>query len=95
LGTQTIQGVVATGIRTTRTTPAGAEGNDAPLVRVTELWNAKSLGLVVREVREDPVTGKETKELVELSQSEPDPSTFQPPEGYEIVTQELHAVRCQ
>ena len=95
LGTPTIPGVVATGIRTTRTTPAGAEGNDAPLVRVTEIWNAKSLGLIVREVREDPVTGKQTKELVELSQSEPDPATFQPPEGYEVVTQEMHEVPCQ
>jgi hypothetical protein len=95
LGTQTIQGVVATGTRTTRTTPTGAEGNDAPLVRVTELWNAKSLGLIVREVTDDPRTGKRDKELVELSQSEPDPASFQPPEGYEVVTEELHEVPCQ
>jgi hypothetical protein len=95
LGTQTIQGVVATGTRFTLTTPAGADGNDAPLVRVREVWDAKSLGLMVREVTDDPVTGKLTKELVELSQSEPDPATFQPPEGYVVVTQELHAIPCQ
>jgi hypothetical protein len=95
LGTQTIQGVLATGTRMTSTTPTGAEGNDAPLVRVNEVWNAKSLGLVVREVTDDPRTGKRTKELVELSQSEPDPATFQPPEGYEIVTEEMHEVPCR
>jgi hypothetical protein len=50
---------------------------------------------MVREVTDDPVTGKLTKELVELSQSEPDPATFQPPEGYVVVTQELHAIPCQ
>jgi hypothetical protein len=95
LGTQTIQGVVASGTRMTRTTPAGAEGNDAPLVRVTEVWNAKSIGLMVREVTDDPRTGKRNKELVELSQSEPDPATFQPPEGYQVVTEEMHEVPCQ
>jgi hypothetical protein len=46
-------------------------------------------------VTDDPRTGKRTRELVELSQSEPDPATFQPPEGYEVVTQELHEVPCQ
>ena len=95
LGTQTIQGLVTKGTRTTRTTPAGAIGNDAPIVRTTETWLAHSPTLVVREVTDDPVTGKLTKELVELSQSEPDPATFQPPEGYVVVTQELHAIPCQ
>jgi hypothetical protein len=95
LGMQTIQGVLATGTRMTHTTPTGADGNDAPLVRVTEVWNARYLGLVVREVTDDPRTGKRTRELVELNQSEPDPATFQPPEGYEVVTEELHEVPCQ
>jgi hypothetical protein len=94
LGTQTIQGVVATGSRSTMTTPAGVDGNDAPLVRTTETWNARSIGLVVRTVTDDPRTGKRTKELVELNQGEPEPAAFQPPEGYEIVNQEMHEVSC-
>jgi hypothetical protein len=94
LGTQTIQGVQARGTRTTHTTPIGAVGNDAPLVRTTEVWMARSLNLMVRQVIDDPRTGKRTRELVELSQSEPDISAFQPPEGYEIETLELHEIPC-
>jgi len=94
LGMQTIQGVEARGTRTTHTTPVGAVGNDAPLVRTTEVWMARSLDLMVRQVIDDPRTGKRTRELVELSQSEPDISAFQPPEGYEIETLELHQVPC-
>jgi len=86
--------VEATGRRTTVTTPAGAIGNDAPLVRTTEVWNARSIGLTVRTVSDDPQTGKRTKDLVELNQSEPDPAMFQPPEGYEIRTVEFHEIPC-
>jgi hypothetical protein len=94
LGTQEIQGVMATGSRSTMTTPAGVDGNDAPLVRTIETWNARAIGLVVRTVSDDPRSGKRTKELVELNQSEPEPSAFQPPEGYEIVIQQMHEVSC-
>jgi len=94
LGKQVFQGVEATGRRTTVTTPAGAIGNDAPLVRTTEVWNARSIGLTVRTVSDDPQTGKRTKDLVELNQSEPDPAMFQPPEGYEIRTVEFHEIPC-
>jgi hypothetical protein len=87
LGTTTIQGVEAHGHRSTWTIPVGQIGNDQPLVRSQENWFAPSLGLVVREVNDDPQTGTRTKELVSLSLSEPDPSTFLPPEGYEAVTE--------
>jgi hypothetical protein len=95
LGTQTIQGVLAKGTRTTRTTPAGAIGNDAPLVRTSETWQAATLGLVVREVTDDPQSGKRSRELVELSQEAPDPASFQPPQDYEIQLHEMHEVPCQ
>lgn len=91
LGTESIQGVEARGRRYTTTTPAGAMGNDAPLVSVAEAWTALSVGLnglMVRYSRDDPRSGKTTRELTSLSQTEPDPSTFQPPEGYEIVTKD-------
>jgi hypothetical protein len=94
LGTQTIQGVVATGARTTRTIPAGDEGNDAPLVITDEVWQSKALGIVVQTVTDDPRTGKQTRELVALEQSEPDPALFQPPADFKIVTHELHQVAC-
>jgi hypothetical protein len=88
LGTETIFGLEASGTRTTFTTPTGAIGNDAPLVRTTEVWKAKSLeSLLVRSVINDPRSGKQTTELVELNQSEPDPTVFQPPADYKVVIQ--------
>lgn len=97
LGTATIQGVEARGKRITRTTPAGAVGNDQPLVNTEETWTATGDmpdDPVVRRVSDDPQFGKQTTDLVNLSLSEPDPTTFQSPEGYEIVTQEMHRAPC-
>ena len=87
-------GVEATGTRTTWTTPAGEDGNDAPLVRTDEIWRSRELGLTVHSVVDDPRTGKVTRELVEVEQSEPDPAIFQPPADYEVKVQELHQVAC-
>jgi hypothetical protein len=91
LGVETIDGVEAHGRRTTTTTPAGAVGNNEPLVRTVEVWLANAIApinLVVREISDDPESGRTTRELTSLTLSEPPLSTFQPPEGYEIVTRE-------
>jgi hypothetical protein len=53
------------------------------------------ISLTLREVDDDPQTGKRITELVKFSLGEPDPASFQPPEGYEISTQETHQVSCQ
>ena len=98
LGTTSIQGIEARGRRITRTTPAGAMGNDAPLVHTQETWTATGIGPsapLVRSVIDDPESGRQTTELVNLTLSEPDLATFQPPEGYEVVVQEMHQVPCQ
>ena len=94
LGKQTFLGVEATGTRTTWTTPTGEDGNDAPLVRTDEIWRSRELGLTVHSVLDDPRTGKVTRELVEVEQSEPDPAIFQPPAEYEVKVNELHQVPC-
>lgn len=94
LGVETIQGVEAHGYRTTRTIPAGQIGNDQPLVTTTESWRSASLGIEVRRISDSPQSGKSTMELVSLDQSEPLITTFQPPEGYEVTTEELHQVAC-
>ncbi len=94
LGDTTIEGVVAHGTRHTWTTPVGEIGNDAPLVRTEENWYASSISLLLRSVSDDPQTGKRTRELVSMSLTEPDPALFQPPEGYEVVTETAHPVPC-
>ena len=43
LGTQTINGLAATGTRTTRTIPAGAIGNAQPIQTVREVWVSSDL----------------------------------------------------
>jgi hypothetical protein len=90
LGTESIQGIEARRRRRTTTIPTGAEGNDEPLVITSDRWTALTVGdgLLVREISDDPRHGKTTQELINLSPSEPDQTTFQPPEGYEIVTKE-------
>ena len=95
LGTMTIEGVEAQGTRATWKTPTGEIGNDAPLVRTEESWYTTSLHLLLRRVDDDPQSGKTTREVVSLSPTDPDPALFQPPEGYEVVTETAHPVACE
>ena len=94
LGTTTIEGVEAHGHRYSWTTPAGKIGNDAALVRTEEIWWGKTVG-TLRQVNDDPQWGKTTREVVSLSLTDPDPALFQPPEGYEVVTETAHQVACE
>jgi hypothetical protein len=95
LGTDTFLGVEVKGTRVTRTIPAGQIGNDVPLVTVSEMWSAPSLGLTLRDITDSAQSGKSTREAVSLDLGEPDPSLFQPPEGYEVTTEEMRPVACQ
>jgi hypothetical protein len=92
LGSKMIAGVMAEGIRTVRTIPAGREGNDLPIETVDEVWHAKDLGLTVMLSRDDPRYGKSTSEVVELNQSEPDASLFAAPAGYKLEEQVVKTV---
>ncbi|MFZ1917183.1 MAG: hypothetical protein WAU58_06400 [Terriglobales bacterium] len=97
LGTASIQGVEARGTRTTMTIPAGEVGNEAPLVRTSEVWSAVTVGLkglLVREVVDDPRSGKWNRELTSINQNDPDPAVFQPPDGYEIVKVDASEAGC-
>jgi hypothetical protein len=95
LGTDTMLGVEVRGTRTTQTIPAGQIGNDVPLVTVSESWMAPNLGITLRQITDSAQTGKSTREAVSLDLGEPDSSLFQPPEGYEVTTDEMHPVACQ
>jgi hypothetical protein len=95
LGSASIQGVEARGQRMTRTIAVGEAGNDQTIERVEETWMAPSLGLELRQSIEDPRIGNRTRELVNLTLDEPDPSLFQPPAEYKVTTEELHPVACK
>lgn len=97
LGNETIQGIEVHGVKTTVTVPAGAVGNNEPLVSTHEAWqavNIKPSPLIVRQVDDDPVAGHSTREMTSVMLSEPDASIFQPPQGYEIVTRDAPLAPC-
>jgi hypothetical protein len=52
------------------------------------------LGLLLREISDDPQSGRTTRELVRLDQREPDEATFRPPAGYEIVNRTTEQITC-
>lgn len=88
LGTESFQGVLAEGTRTTQTIPAGEQGNALPLAIINERWVSHGeLGLTMMAVRDDPRRGRTVAEIEELNQGDPPPSMFMPPEGYEIKEQ--------
>jgi hypothetical protein len=95
LGTKTILGIEAHGYRYTTTTPVGEVGNDKPIVHTSEVWRSPLLPFPVRETMNDPRSGRRIKEPVKLSLTEPDLAAFQPPQGMDVRTTELHQVPCQ
>jgi hypothetical protein len=84
LGTQTINGVAAEGTRYTRTIPAGAIGNQNPIVITTERWYSSDLQMVVLSKRSDPRTGATVTQLTNIQRSEPEASLFQVPSNYTV-----------
>jgi hypothetical protein len=95
LGTNTIQGYEVQGKRMTTTIPAGEIGNSEPIVIVNEHWSSPQFPLSLRDINDDPRSGKRTRELVSLTPGEPELSIFQPPQGYEVKEEELHQVTCR
>lgn len=85
LGTQTIEGVLAEGSRTTVTYPVGAVGNDRPLVTTSETWTSPELRMVVLSRNSDPRNGDTTTRLTNISRAEPDASLFTVPSDFEII----------
>lgn len=86
LGVQTIEGVEAVGTRTITTIPAGEIGNERPIEMVYERWYSNELQLVVMSKNSDPRFGEQTYRLTNIVRSEPDPSLFELPAGYKVVS---------
>lgn len=84
LGTQTINGVQAEGTRYVRTIPAGAIGNQNPIVITIERWYSPELQMVVLSKRSDPRTGETVTQLTNIQRTEPDASLFQVPSDYTV-----------
>jgi hypothetical protein len=85
LGTQTMEGVQVTGVRTTRTIAAGKIGNDRPINIVTEVWTSTELKTIVLSKRSDPRSGEQTFKLTNIQRGDPDPSLFAVPSDYKMT----------
>jgi hypothetical protein len=88
LGEQTIEGILATGTRTTSTIPAGVLDNEQPIRIVSEEWFSQELQVLVLTRHSDPRVGETTYRLVNVSRTEPAKSLFELPAGYTIKTPE-------
>ncbi len=85
LGSQTMEGVLVNGTRTTHTIPAGQIGNDKAITIVTEVWTSPELKTVIYSKRSDPRMGEQTYRLTNIVRTEPSPSLFTVPADFKIV----------
>jgi hypothetical protein len=84
LGEQNVEGVNATGTRTTTVIPAGALGNEQPITITSEQWFSPDLDALVLTKHNDPRVGETTYRLINISRNEPDSSLFQVPSDYTV-----------
>jgi hypothetical protein len=87
LGTQSINGVTAQGVRTTMTIPKGQIGNNRDIKILTERWTSDDLQMLVRSINSDPRFGDTTYQLTKVVRSAPDPALFQVPADYTVTGQ--------
>ena len=86
LGTAMIEGLVASGTRTTFTIPSGAIGNEQPIRVVSETSQSEELGILVASRRFDPRFGETRYELRQIVRTEPSSELFQVPDGYHVTS---------
>jgi hypothetical protein len=79
-----MEGVQVEGTRITRTIPAGAIGNERPIVMVTEEWRSPDLQVLVSTTTSDPRTGETTYKLTNIVRGEPGAAWFELPAGYTV-----------
>ena len=85
LGSRQIDGVKATGRRTTVIIPTDRVGNDRPMQIVEERWESPELNLVVSSRYSDPRTGVIEYRLSNIVRSEPSADLFQVPSDYTVM----------
>jgi hypothetical protein len=81
---QTVEGVRGEGHRVTMTIPAGAVGNDLPIIIVSEEWTSPDLQVLLMTRHSDPRTGESSYKLTNIVRAEPDRSLFEVPPGYTV-----------
>jgi hypothetical protein len=84
LGSQLVEGVMATGTRSTTTIEAGAIGNAQPIHVVSEQWYSEDLKVLVLTRHSDPRSGDTTYRLTNIVLAEPQRTLFEVPADYTV-----------
>jgi hypothetical protein len=84
LGSQSVNGVAATGTQTTEVIPAGAIGNAQAITITRTVWISDALKVPVQINSSDPRFGTMDMELTNIATSEPNASLFITPAGYTV-----------
>jgi hypothetical protein len=85
LGTDQMEGFLVEGQRETMTIATEAEGNDAPMVVVTDRWLSPDLQIWLLVKRTDPRSGESVTRTTNIERLEPDPSLFEVPADYTVT----------
>jgi hypothetical protein len=85
LGTEVVEGLNCDHMLTTQTIPAGAIGNEQPIVITSETWASPDLHLLIIRKHSDPRFGETVYKLSNITRNEPDPSLFQPPSDFRVM----------
>jgi hypothetical protein len=91
LGTQSIEGITAHGVRETQTIPGSSAGGE--VVLTDEYWYSDDLHMNVMVKHSDPRKGSVTMTLTQATRTDPDPSLFQIPEGYKPASSAMARVQ--
>jgi hypothetical protein len=89
LGLQNVEGVMATGTRTTTVIPAGEIGNAQEIRIVSEQWFSDEIQALVMTRHNDPRSGENVYRLVNILRAEPDPALFQVPADYTVQSRQV------
>jgi len=84
LGQQVMEGVVASGKRTTTVLPVGLVGNEQTIEIVTEQWMSPELSVLIMTKHSDPRSGVNTYNLTNIVRAEPPRSLFEVPADYTL-----------
>ena len=73
------------GLRQTTFIEHGVEGNDQAVTAMRETWHSQELGINLLSIRSEPIVGKQSFTIIEISSADPDPHLFEVPDGYTVI----------
>ena len=85
LGTRTMDGVPAHGVRKTQTIPAANSSTGKEVVVIDEYWYSDDLRLNLLVKHSDPRSLEVTSTVSQVTRTDPDPGIFAIPSGYKIA----------